>query len=388
MSSHILIVEDDVMIQGFLTLTLENEGYRISAVGSGSGLFSVLAQQSVDLVLLDLGLPDSDGLDVLREIRRQYTIPVIVATARRRSEDREAAIELGANDYVTKPFEPRELVERVKQQLQGGGTAAPSRRKRDRRKGNDVHDVVLNLAPQPEPTAASAPASAPPIAAIPAGSVAKKSDIMVMLIGVVVVVASLMGGGFWYMKYLDDDAVVPEVTSQKTPVNTAEQTPQQATKPAVQQSVIAPRPTEPEPVKSAPTPRTLTESVVVPSTNSDIDDKKDVLALAPSEPMNESIEPVSTVCPPVPDVEWWRVKTHDQIKRYVLRKHGGAWEPYIDSWAKRLTKLQDIYQRGKAVQAGRGVILQDAELAVYVNQVAERVAVTKCLAEQAETLSQ
>ncbi len=362
MSHHILIVEDDVMIQGFLTLTLENEGFRTTAVGSGAGLFTVLEHEKIDLIILDLGLPDSDGMDLLKEIRQHHTMPVIVASARRRTEDREMAIELGADAYVVKPFEPSDLVMRVKLYLgQETKVSSPRPAAANRRSDDvhDVHDVILNLAPQAEPVAETVNST------VPRQSSARKNDMMVMLAGVVVVGLALAGGGYWYLNYLDSSDLKADVTA---PL----QTPIAPSKP-VQTPVID----KSDPV---PTPKNLTESIVVqPGASADGND----LFAPQAVPIIEPSIPQRSACGSIPDVEWWRVKTHDQVKRYVLRKHQGDWGSYVNSWSLRLKKLQDIYQRGKAVKTGRGVILEDAELAEYVNQVAKRVAVINCLSEEA-----
>ncbi|MFO7689106.1 MAG: response regulator transcription factor [Cryobacterium sp.] len=109
--ANILVVEDERDIRELLRRYLERAGFSVLTSGSGAEALRVLA--SVDLVILDLGLPDIDGTDVLREIHALGNLPVIVLTARSSIDDRIHGLELGADDYVTKPFSPAEVVLRV-----------------------------------------------------------------------------------------------------------------------------------------------------------------------------------------------------------------------------------------------------------------------------------
>lgn len=110
----ILVVEDDEMIQAFLDCHLENEGYKVQAAANGAEMFLALATGRPDLILLDINLPDGDGLGFIRQIRDRSNAPIIIATARKGREDRLEALRLGADDYLTKPFDPRELILRVR----------------------------------------------------------------------------------------------------------------------------------------------------------------------------------------------------------------------------------------------------------------------------------
>ena len=121
MAYHLLIVEDDELVQSLLAAYMKGEGYKVSCAGSGKEMLATLNTEKIDLILLDLGLPDEDGLTLTRQIRARSSIPIIVITARRGREDRLAALELGADDYLTKPFEPRELVLRIEAILRRGG---------------------------------------------------------------------------------------------------------------------------------------------------------------------------------------------------------------------------------------------------------------------------
>jgi len=109
---HVLVVEDDPAISGPLVTGLERNGIEATCVQFGSMVIDSLPGK--DLVILDLGLPDEDGLDVLRAIRKISDVPVIVATARGDEMDRIIGLEIGADDYVVKPFSVRELSARVR----------------------------------------------------------------------------------------------------------------------------------------------------------------------------------------------------------------------------------------------------------------------------------
>lgn len=113
----ILVVEDDGAIREMIAAYLTNAGYATVTAADGFAMQTVLERQAVDLVLLDLGLPDSDGLELLRQIRRRSRLGIIIVTSRDAPDERATGLEVGADDYVTKPFFPRELLARVRNVL-------------------------------------------------------------------------------------------------------------------------------------------------------------------------------------------------------------------------------------------------------------------------------
>jgi two-component system alkaline phosphatase synthesis response regulator PhoP len=113
MSGAVLVVEDDRELRELVRRYLERAGHQVRTTGSGAEALAVLNGGSVDIVVLDLGLPDVDGLEVLAAARQGGTVPVVVLTARSHVEDRIDGLRRGADDYVTKPFSPTELVLRV-----------------------------------------------------------------------------------------------------------------------------------------------------------------------------------------------------------------------------------------------------------------------------------
>ncbi|MDQ3412464.1 MAG: response regulator transcription factor [Chloroflexota bacterium] len=110
----ILVVEDDPNIARLIRDYLHQAGFRVLAAADGNRALALAADAEPDLVVLDLGLPGQDGLDVMRELRRDSGVPIIVVTARGEETDRIVGLELGADDYVVKPFSPKELVARVR----------------------------------------------------------------------------------------------------------------------------------------------------------------------------------------------------------------------------------------------------------------------------------
>jgi DNA-binding response OmpR family regulator len=114
MPKHLLLIDDDALLVNSLAYTLEQVGYRTTTAGSAYGGLASIEKDLPDLILLDIGLPDMDGLSMLRRIQKDRDIPVIFITARRRELDEVLGLELGAEDYVTKPFSEDVLLARIK----------------------------------------------------------------------------------------------------------------------------------------------------------------------------------------------------------------------------------------------------------------------------------
>ncbi|MER3554480.1 MAG: DNA-binding response regulator [Meiothermus sp.] len=123
----VLVVEDEPEIAEILEGYLRRDGYRTERAGDGKAAMSLYRAAKPDLVLLDIQLPEVDGLEVLRRIRSDGNTPVIMVTARTEDLDKLLGLELGADDYVTKPFSPREVVARVKAVLRRTASAEPAR---------------------------------------------------------------------------------------------------------------------------------------------------------------------------------------------------------------------------------------------------------------------
>lgn len=114
MADHILIVEDEEFVLALMGAYLSDAGFKISLAANGREMLALIDKEKVDLILLDLGLPDEDGLVLTRQVRARSSVPIIVLTGRTAHEDRLAALEMGADDYLTKPCDPREIVLRAR----------------------------------------------------------------------------------------------------------------------------------------------------------------------------------------------------------------------------------------------------------------------------------
>lgn len=126
-AQHILIVDDDPKVRLLLKRCFEAEGFSVSEASDGAGTRAALRRQSVSLITLDLNLGRESGLDLAREIRRDHSVPIIMLTGKGDAIDRVVGLELGADDYLAKPFELRELVARVRAVLRrtGAGSSTP-----------------------------------------------------------------------------------------------------------------------------------------------------------------------------------------------------------------------------------------------------------------------
>jgi DNA-binding response OmpR family regulator len=127
-SQTVLVVEDEASISSFISLYLKNSGYEVRSAATGAEAIQQLQAGQVSLILLDLMLPDVDGIDLARRLRQKWDIPILMLTARDEDVDKIIGLEVGADDYMTKPFNPRELVARVKAILR---RSAPERRERE-----------------------------------------------------------------------------------------------------------------------------------------------------------------------------------------------------------------------------------------------------------------
>jgi two-component system OmpR family response regulator len=125
---RVLIVDDDRRIRTMLGQFLQERGLTVAEAGDGQSMFALLKQAHFDVVILDVMLPGDDGFTLCRRLRADSTIPVILLTAINDASDRVAGLELGADDYVAKPFDPRELLARIRAVLRRQGTSQPAAR--------------------------------------------------------------------------------------------------------------------------------------------------------------------------------------------------------------------------------------------------------------------
>ena len=120
MAQRILVVDDEQSIRTIVEYALKDAGFDVITVGRGDDAVQVVEREAIDLVVLDVMLPGMDGLEVCQKIRAERNVPIIMLSARGEELDKVLGLELGADDYVTKPFSPRELVSRVKANLRRG----------------------------------------------------------------------------------------------------------------------------------------------------------------------------------------------------------------------------------------------------------------------------
>ena len=154
----ILVVEDESSIASFIALYLKNAGYQVKTVATGSGALNQVAAGMPSLIILDLNLPDVDGIEICRRIRKSSDVPILMLTARDEDVDKIIGLEVGADDYLTKPFNPRELVARVKSVLRRAGPERRRDESKELRHGDltidagkrEVHvgDEEIQLAPK------------------------------------------------------------------------------------------------------------------------------------------------------------------------------------------------------------------------------------------------
>jgi len=146
LTKTILVVDDEPRLVSLLEAYLKQEGFRVVTAGDGRQAAEVAAREDPDLIVLDVMMPEVDGLQFLTEFRRQADTPVILLTARVEDEDRIVGLELGADDYLTKPFRPRELLARIRAVLRRSGaveTPAARLEYRDLRLDRDRHQVTV-----------------------------------------------------------------------------------------------------------------------------------------------------------------------------------------------------------------------------------------------------
>ncbi len=143
MSRHILVVDDDDLMRRSLAFNLEQAGYRISTAADAEDALGLTRRDPPDLILLDIGLPSMDGLDALREFQQRGDTPIIFVTARRRELDQALGLELGADDYVTKPFDLNVLLARIKAVLRRVERSATSGSRSERL---EVGDLMIDPA--------------------------------------------------------------------------------------------------------------------------------------------------------------------------------------------------------------------------------------------------
>lgn len=322
---HVLVVEDEQILQKFLVFHVEQAGYRATPLSQGAEIIETVESQAVDLILLDLGLPDGDGLSHAQQVREHSNVPIIVLTGRQGEDDRIMALGLGADDYLTKPCDPRELLLRMRNLLERSGK---------------VPSATLSAAAA---LGAATQSSAPPVIAQnppdngkrkkrqgdrrqpekdrrvpePAAAATSKTGLNFALIGVAAVLFLAAGSGAtWFLLNGGDtaqDTVAPKAarTGLTPPANPARQSAgQSATQSGQVPASETQKPEPPQPSLSRTVTAQPSES---PETQLLHADPK-APAVAPEAEGDRPLAATSyswvfkAKCPPLPDVAWWRVK--------------------------------------------------------------------------------
>jgi DNA-binding response OmpR family regulator len=142
---HILVVDDDAAIRALLNEYLAENGLRVSSAANGAEMFRFLSDAAVDLVVLDLRLGCEDGMTLARRLRAESALPIIMLTGVRDEADRVMGLELGADDYLTKPFSPRELLARIRTVLRRSNAATPAQSREGELRAFRFAEFELNL---------------------------------------------------------------------------------------------------------------------------------------------------------------------------------------------------------------------------------------------------
>jgi two-component system phosphate regulon response regulator OmpR len=148
MGKKVLLVDDDAKLRKLLREYLEGYGLHILTLADGLSVAKTIREESPDMIILDIMLPKRDGLEVLKEIRMEFSVPVIMLTAKGEDADRIVGLELGADDYLPKPFNPRELLARIKAVLRRLPDRDRSKARRDENMFIEADGLMLNKAKQ------------------------------------------------------------------------------------------------------------------------------------------------------------------------------------------------------------------------------------------------
>jgi two-component system, OmpR family, phosphate regulon response regulator OmpR len=140
-----LLVDDDTKLQDLLRTYLEAYGFTVRSLLNGMKIMEAIAEDRPDIIILDIMMPGKDGLEVLKEIRSRHDVPVIMLTARGDDMDRIVGLELGADDYLSKPFNPRELLARMKAVLRRVEADTPAQKKLDTKDAVCIGELELDL---------------------------------------------------------------------------------------------------------------------------------------------------------------------------------------------------------------------------------------------------
>lgn len=344
----ILIVEDDPMIRSFLKAVLEAEDYDVTETDSGAGMFAALDGKNFDVIVLDIMLPDGNGVDFARTLRRTSTLPIIFATAVTDTDTRRRAIGLMQVDYVTKPFDAKELVLRIRNIR----TMAPVMEDPNAR--DLPKPVAANAAPWYRSSLTWGPA--------------------------VAFLVIVLGGIFLIPDDEDPAALRAEQSAAQVQRNadTATAAVQAATD-AAAANAAARAGGSSVVLMDAPTASQAAGGADAGAAAAG-DGDGPVVGGSPEQKIVEA-------CGEMPVSEHWNNNSIKRVLRYVRFVHRGNWGEYLETWVERLKNVQDLEASGKPIELQKkGVILSGQELEKYVDLMESRVRFLRCASQIVQTI--
>jgi len=340
---HILIVEDDAMIRSFLRVVLEGEGYDVTEAETGAEMFAALDGGHFDVIVLDIMLPDGNGVDFARTLRRTSTLPIVFATAVTDTDTRRHAIGLMQVDYVTKPFDATELLLRIKNIR----TMAPV-----------MEDPNARDLPRPVAEKAAPWYQAP------------------LIWGPALAFLIVIAGGIFLIPG-DEDPAAYQAALQ------------------AQQAEQARNDLPGAPGAGAGAARQETGSGVVlrdavPTAQSEDQEGAAQVpqsgAAAAAAIAGSDEEKVILACGELPVSEYWNNNSVKRVLRYVRFVHSGDWGEYLANWVERLKNVQDLEASGKSIELQKkDIVLSGKELSKYVELMEQRVRYLRCASQIIQT---
>ncbi|MEQ8804740.1 MAG: response regulator transcription factor [Rhodospirillales bacterium] len=345
----VLIVEDDPMIRSFIKAVLEAENYDVTEAETGAEMFAALDGANFDVIVLDIMLPDGNGVDFARTLRRTSSLPIVFATAVTDTDTRRRAIGLMQVDYVTKPFDVKELLLRIKNIR----TMAPV-----------MEDPNARDLPKPVPSDA-VPWYRSPLTWAPA----------------VAFLVIVLGGIFLIPGEEDPATLRAEQTAAQAQRNADTATAQAVTDAAAANaaaqaggsSVVL---KDARPAASPDAGAGAAGGATAAGAGGDG-------AVEAGSPEQKILE----ACGELPVSEHWNNNSIKRVLRYVRFVHRGNWGEYLETWVERLKNLQDLEASGKPVELQKkGVLLSGKDLETYAELMEKRVLFLRCASQIAQTI--
>jgi CheY-like chemotaxis protein len=342
---QILIVEDDSMIRSFVTAVLEAEGYAVTEAETGAEMFAALEHANFDVIILDIMLPDGNGVDFARTLRRTSSLPIIFATAVTDTDTRRHAIGLMQVDYVTKPFDAQELLLRIRN--------------------------IRTMAPVMEdPNARNLP-KPPPVDALPWYRAP-------LIWGPALAFLIIIAGGIFLIPGEEDPAVLRAQMAAEQARNPKARTSDASSDRGAAQSEL--QTTQSGIVLKDAAPQSGSGSAA-PGAGGTVDGGE---GAAPAEGSPE--QKISEACGELPVSEFWNNNSLKRVLRYVRFVHKGDWGEYLGTWVDRLRNVQDLQASGKPVELQKkDIVLSGEDLDKYVELMERRVRFIRCASQIIQT---